>query len=154
MALDIDGLAVLRNIAAHPAAFSEVTTEVAPETAKVARALVTKQLKSKSLTLKNLRDVRKALGAETFNLILDGVADAQIKSVVAKIDKNHPDLKTSNPQWRRRQLGALADGSAESAEKVKAAPKPKGGKQTPPKAAEEPQRLDYSSAGATRKRGG
>ena len=68
MALDIDGFAVMRSIAAHPSTFPGAATEVA----KAARALVTKQIKTKASTLTSLRDVRKALGADTFNLILDG----------------------------------------------------------------------------------
>ena len=38
MALDIDGFAVMRNIAGHPSTFNAAT-----EVAKTARALVTKQ---------------------------------------------------------------------------------------------------------------
>ena len=148
MALDIDGLAVLRSIATHPSIFSDI----AADAAKAARALVTKQINGKGVTLKKLRDVRKALGDDAFSLILDGLPDAQIKSLVTKFDKYHPDLKTSNPPWRRRQLSALADGSAEPAEKPKAAPKPKAGKKAATPGSATPERLDFSSAGATRKR--
>src|SRR5262245_32290121 len=148
MPLDIDGLAVLRSIAAHPSIFSEV----AAEAAKAARALVTKQIKSKGSTLKCLRDVRKALGADVFSLILDGVPDAQVKSLVTKFDKHHPDLKTSTSQWRRRQLSALAEGSVEPTLKPKPTPKAKAAKKAASKQSDAPGLLDYSSAGATRKR--
>jgi hypothetical protein len=149
MALDIDGFAVMRSIAAHPSTFPDV----AADAAKAARGMVTKQFKAKAFTLASLRNIRKALGAETFNLIMDGLPDAQIKTLVTKFDKHHLDLKTSNPQWRRRQLSALAEGSAEPAEKPKKEPKAKAAKKASakqPKA--QPERLDYSSAGATRKR--
>src|SRR5262245_50135591 len=123
MPLDIDGFAVLRSIAAHPSSFSDV----AADAAKAARALVTKQIKTKGSTLRSLRDVRRALGAEAFTLIVDGVPDPQVKTLVTRFDKHHPDLKTSNPQWRRRLLSALAEGSIEPTAKPKAAPKePKG----------------------------
>lgn len=149
MALDIDGFAVMRSIAAHPSIFPDVAADVA----KTARALVTKRIKAKASTLTSLRDVRKALGADTFNLILDGLPDPQVKSLVTKFDKHHPDLKASNPQWRRRQLSALAEGSAEPAEKPKKPPKARAAKKALPKQSKAPpERLDYSSAGATRKR--
>src|SRR5689334_12416125 len=109
MAIDIDAFAVLRSIAAHPATFPDV----AAEAAKAARTLATKQITSKGASVKTLRDVRKALGGAAFSLILDGVTDSQVKTLVTRLDKNHPDLKTSNPQWRRKQLSALVDGTAE-----------------------------------------
>src|SRR5215475_8267923 len=113
MALDIDGFAVLRSIAAHPSEFPEV----AAEAAKVARALAIKQIKSKGSSLERLRGVRKALGGAAFSLILDGVPDSQVKTLVTRFDKHHPDLKSSKPEWRRRQLIALAEGAAEPAAK-------------------------------------
>jgi len=148
MALDIDGFAVLRSIATHPSIFSDVAAEVS----KTARTLVTKQIASKGSTLKSLRDVRKALGGDAFNLMLDGVPDPKIKSVVTKLDKHQPELKTSNPQWRRRHLSALMDGSVEPTAKPKAAPKAKAAKKAASKQPDVPEFLDYSSAGATRKR--
>ena len=148
MPLDIDGFAVLRSIAAHPSAFSDVAVEAA----KAARALVTKQIKGKGSTLKSLRDVRKALGGDAFNLILDGVPDPQVKTLVTRFDKHHSDLKASNPQWRRRQLSALVDGSVEPAAKPKVVPKGKAGKKAASKQPDVPELLEYSSAGATRKR--
>jgi hypothetical protein len=149
MALDIDGFAVMRSIAAHPSTFPDV----AADAAKAARAMVTKQIKVKASTLTSLRAIRKALSADTFNLILDGLPDPQIKTLVTKFDKHHPDLKTSNPQWRRRQLSALAEGSAEPAEKPQKTPKARAAKNAAPKKPKAPpERLDYSSAGATRKR--
>jgi hypothetical protein len=149
MALDIDGFAVMRSIAAHPSTFPDV----AADAAKAARAMVTKQIKAKASTLTSLRAIRKALGADTFNLILDGLPDPQVKTLVTKFDKHHPDLKTSNPQWRRRQLSALAEGSAEPAEKPTKAPKARAAKKAAPKQPKaQPERLDYSSAGTTRKR--
>jgi hypothetical protein len=147
MALDIDGFAVLRSIAAHPAAFADVVADAA----KAARALVTKQIKSKGSTLKSLRDVRKALGGDAFDLVLDGVADPQVKTLVTRFDKHHADLKTSSPQWRRQHLGALVAGSVEPTAKPKAAHNGKGSKKAAAKP-HAPEFLDFSSAGATRKR--
>jgi hypothetical protein len=64
---------------------------------------------------------------------------------VSKLDKHHPELKASNAQWRRRQISALVDGSVEPVAK----PDKKASKQ--PAA---PKLIDFSSAGATRKRSG
>jgi hypothetical protein len=148
MAIDIDGFGVLRGIASHSSIFSDITTDVS----KAARALVIKQVKSKTSNAKSLRDVRKALGVEPFKLILDGMPDAQIKTLVNKLDKHHPDLKASNPQWRRNHLSALVEGSVEATAKAKPAPKKQAGKKAASKQADTPEFLDYSSAGATRKR--
>lgn len=140
MALDLDAFAVLRAIAAHPAAFPEIKIHVVKATSVLAtklRTLVVKQLKSKTADLSSVKDIRKALGAEIFNLIVDGMKDAEVKTVVNRLDKNHPNAKTANLEWRRRQLRALADGSIEPTHKVKKA---------------KPQYLNDASAGAVRKR--
>src|SRR5262245_29514887 len=109
MALDIDGFAVLRGIAAEPNTFAGV----AADAAKAARDLVVKQITAKSAGLESLRNVRKVLGAEAFTLILDGMKDAQIKSVISKLDKNNPNLKGSSSDWQLNQLSELAKGSIE-----------------------------------------
>jgi hypothetical protein len=43
---------------------------------------------------------RAALGADAFDLILDGLTDNQVKSLVTRVDKHHPELKTASPEWR------------------------------------------------------
>ena len=150
MALDIDGFAVLHSIAAHRSMFPDVAAEVA----KAARTLVIKQVKAKNTGLHSVRDIRKTVGANTFDLIMDGMTDAQIKSLVSKLDKNHPELKTSTSQWRRRQLKVLAEGSMEPAPKVQKAKSPP--KQKTRKRVSEPSEagglLSFKSAGATRRR--
>lgn len=107
MALDVDGFAVLQAIAARPDAFPDIRAEVA----KAGRALVVKQLKAKGLTLPGLRRVRDSLGAEPFTLVVDGLTDAEAKSLVMKLDQHHPDLKTAPADWPRRHLAALATGT-------------------------------------------
>jgi hypothetical protein len=98
-----------------------------------------------------LRDIRTAIGAEAFNLIADGMADSQIKSVAANLDKHNPELKTSSAAWQRRHFLALADGSAEPTEKPKSRPKLEKAKK-PRAAPKTPERISFSSAGASRKR--
>jgi len=79
------------------------------------------------------------------------MSDAQIKSLVTRLDKHNPELKTSNGAARRRHVLALAEGSAEPSQKQKTARKP-----VPPKKAPVPpspvDRIQFISAGATRKR--
>jgi hypothetical protein len=144
MALEIDGFAVFHSIGSHRAAFAGISADLV----KAARTLVVKLIKDKKTGLATLRGIRTALGVETFNLTADGMADSQIKSVAASLDKH---LKTSNAAWQRRHVLALADGSVEPMEKPKSAPKKEKAKRSPaaPKA---PERISFVSAGATRKR--
>jgi hypothetical protein len=111
MALDIDGSAVLRSIVQQPDAFPDVSAEIN----KVARALVAKQLKAKATTLDRVRRVQEALGEPAFKLIIDGLTDAEAKSLAAKLDKSHPDLKAGTAAWRRGHIVALAAGAEPAA---------------------------------------
>ena len=147
MALEIDGFAVFHSIGSHRATFASITADIV----KAGRTLVVKLIKDKKTGLAALRDIRAALGAETFSLIADGMADPQIKSVAANLDKHHPELKTSNAAWQRRHVLALADGSVEPIDKPKSAPKKEISKK-PPATPKTPDRISFVSAGATRKR--
>jgi len=147
MALDVDGFAVFRCIGSHPDTFAAIAADVG----KTARTLVVKQIQDKNTGLKTVREIRAAVGPEAFSLIADGMADAQIKSLAAKLDKHNSELKTSKSAVRRLHLLALADGSAEPVEKSKSAPKTSKSKKTqmPVRPAD---RIQFSSAGATRRR--
>jgi hypothetical protein len=147
MTLEIDGFAVFHSIGSHRAAFAGLADDVV----KAARTLVVKLIKDKKTGLVALRDIRSALGAETFNLIADVMADTQIKSVAANLDKHNPELKTSNAAWQRRHVLALADGSVEPMEKPKSPLKQEKVKK-PRAAPKAPERISFASAGATRKR--
>jgi hypothetical protein len=147
MALDVDGFAVFRGIASHPQTFAAI----APELAKVARTLVIRQIRHKNTGLKAVRDIRAAVGPEAFSLIADGMADAQIKLLAAKLDKHNSELKGSNSATQRLHVLALAEGSAEPLEKSKSASRPTRPKKTPPPPSPA-NRIQFSSAGATRKR--
>ena len=106
MALEIDGLAVLCAIAEAPEAFPAIRGDVT----KAAHALVTKQLKAKTLDLSGLRAVHNALGPQPLALIVDGLKDAEVKALVTRLDKHHPDLKDGPAVAHRRHLMALAAG--------------------------------------------
>ena len=142
MAVELDGFSLLNSIGAHAHVFSEIKNDVL----KAARTLVVKQLKTKSAGMKSLRDVRESLGHDSFALIVDGMKDAEVKSLLGKLDKHQPELKGSNPQWRLAQLRALADGSIEPAAKVAA--KTKSGKKSK---ATVPERLTSRAMAAVRK---
>lgn len=145
MPLDMDGFCVLGSIAAHPAVFQDIAKEINV----VARTLVVKQIRAKGTNLSRFREIYAALGAEAFNLAIDGLPDVQVKSLLAKLDKHHPEMASFTGEWGRRHIVALADGTVSAAPKSKVAPKPKAPR-TKPDAA--PEVLNYVSAGATRKR--
>lgn len=107
MALDVDGFKVLRAIADAPEAFPDLRAEVA----KIGRTLVVKQLKAKGLVLAGLRGVRRSLGGETFALVVDGLTEAEARSLITRLDKLHSETKAATPDWLRRHLVALADGT-------------------------------------------
>lgn len=69
-------------------------------------------LKAKSVGLDGLREIRRALGENQFGLVVEGLKDAEVKSVVTRLDKHHPDLKNSSTAWQRHHLNSLADGSS------------------------------------------
>lgn len=117
MAIDIDGIAVLRMIAENPLAFPDVTAELND----VARKLVVKQFKAKATTLELLRRIHSAIGSESFVLILDDLGDPGSATLVKKLDKENPELKSASTVWRRKRLADLASGAAEPATKP---PKP------------------------------
>jgi hypothetical protein len=144
MPLEVDGFSILRTIGVHPHIFKAI----AADAAKAARTLVTRQIAHKNTGLKTVRDIRAAVGPETFGLIMDGMTPAQIKSLVTKLDKHGAPDKLAD-RGGRPHVMALADGTAQPAEPpevVVKTPQPK-------KAPKAPARLHYESAGAMRKRG-
>jgi hypothetical protein len=154
MSLSINGFAVFGAIAANASVFQAIRADVT----KQAGALVTKLLTAKSVDLANLRDAYHALGAESFGLISDGLTDLQIKALLTRIDPHKADIKTEDDAWRRRHLYELVKGHQEAAKEssskkpTKSAGVKKSSKTKPPSAADEPDLLDYKSAGKRRRR--
>ncbi len=116
MAIDIDGLAVLRAIAATPQLFPDAATEIN----NFARKYVAAHLKLATINLECLRDIYRAIGGEAFVLILDGQTDPAGAALVKKLDKDNPDIKTAPPDWLRRRIAELASGAAEPARNLQA----------------------------------
>jgi hypothetical protein len=146
MALDVDGFAVLRTIGVHPHLFKVIT----PDVVKAARTLVTRQIVHKETGLKAVRDIRAAVGPEAFSLIIDGLTDAQIKSLASRLDKHASRAKAADGSARLHIL-ALADGSAQPAEQPQGTTRTARSRKTPAPPGP-PARIHYTSAGATRKR--
>ena len=129
MPVDIDGFAVLGAIARAPDGFPAVKGEVN----KTARALVGKQLKDKGLTIDMLKTVARAIEFEAFDLIVDALSDAEIKALLAKVDKLNPDLKSAPPAGQRKLLVDLAQGTTSPAVKTVASKPVKAPREPKPK---------------------
>jgi len=147
MRLDVDGFAILRIIGGHRDSFTAITADVG----KAARALLVKQMAHKGTGLKTVRDIRAAVGAEAFSLIIDGMTEAQIKSLASRLDRHAAAAKAADGTTRLHVL-ALAEGAAQPAPQPDVAAKTPRTKRTPapPKL---PGRIHYASAGATRTKG-
>lgn len=148
MALEFDGFEAWRSIADNPETFASMRAEAS----KTARAALTKHIKAKTTGIPALRGVRKALGKKLFALLIDGMKDAELKTLVTRLDRHHPELKASDPQWRRQHVLQLARGDIEPSAKPA---KPAGKAKAPRKSKGETEEGDwFVSAGAVRKREG
>lgn len=116
MQLDVDGLALLKAIAQTPGAFPDIREEAA----KVARALVVRQLKVKTFPLSGVQQIYGILGHAAFTLVIDGLTESEARTLVSRFDPFHPDGKTAPSHWLRRQIVALAGGAAPCARGVPA----------------------------------
>jgi hypothetical protein len=144
MALDVDGFVVLRTIGVHPHIFKAV----AADAAKAARTLVVKQIANKNTGLKTVRDIRAAIGREAFSLIMDGMSEAQIKSLTARLDKHAAQAKITDGTARLHVL-SLADGSAQPLAQLQDGNRTGRSKKAPAPPSP-PGRINYKSAGASR----
>ena len=131
MSIALDGFEVLLRLGKNANVFAAVRVDVD----KAARALVVKCLKSKSVGIDALRQIQKALGGDQFELLIEGLKDAELKSMLTRLDKHHPEVKTGSAAWRRQHLKALADGSEAPS------PPPVKAKKAAKKAKAEPARL-------------
>jgi hypothetical protein len=167
MALEIDAFHVLSRIASQ-SALASLRAEAARQSGKFTdtlRKLLARQIKAHGGDLVALRSMRTALGGETFDLVVEGMKDSEIKTLVGKLDRHHPDQKAANAFWRRGHFRALVAGAIEpapappkrqkgaSAKSRAGAKKPgkgKGGRSRRRSSPEESDFLEDPSAGATR----
>jgi hypothetical protein len=146
MALEFDGFDAWRAITDRP----DVFTALRADAAKSARTALVKYLKTKTLRIPDLRAARKALGKDMFRLLVDGMKDAEVKTLVARLDRHHPELKASETAWRRQHFLSLVKGDVEPADKPA---KPAKKTKAPRKPQDEQNDGDwFASAGAVRKR--
>lgn len=83
----------------HLCSLSDGAVQPAPDF-KAAR----KKLTAKGSSLSTLKEVAAAFSSENIRVILDGLTDAQVKSILKKIDKQNPRLNTAADTWRRGHL--------------------------------------------------
>lgn len=142
MALDLDPFETWRAIGKEPDLFAPIRADAA----KATRTLLVKMLKSKSLDLGQAADMRKAIGKETFALLIDGMKDAEVKTLVTRFDKHNAEVKKASAEWRRQHFIDLVRGEFEPVAKPAPVKKSRkgGGKSAP----SEP---TFTSAGAIRK---
>lgn len=128
MALDVDGFALLRAIARSP----DVYPDIRAEAAKVGRALVVRQLKARTLSLRGLREIHDSLGADAFGLVIDGLTDAEVRNLVLRFDRHHPADKATQAGGLRRHLAGIASWIEPTRKPDQpVAPAPKTGADTP-----------------------
>lgn len=148
MSIAVDGFELFRKIGKNPEVFALIRADVD----KQARALVVKCLKARSVGLDGLREIRKSLGEEQFGLVLEGLKDAEVKSMLTRLDKHHPDIKQGTNGWRKQHLDALADGSSTPHAAPAKAKKAAGGKAKSGPARLRSEVVDVYREGGRRKR--
>jgi hypothetical protein len=107
MAVSLNGLNVLGKISANAKVFSDVK----PDADKQARSLVVKQIKAKP-DVDSVRAVKKAIGPSPFDSVIDGMSDAEIRTLLNKMDPHNKELRQARPAARRDHLRALTAGRA------------------------------------------
>lgn len=139
MAIRLDGTAVFRSIGQHPDVFAGARKEIDAQAVKI----LTKVFKARTFDVIRAREFYRALGEESFDLFLDAKSDKELQTVLIRLDKHHPELKTESAAWRRKRIRALADG-AEPSPPVK---KPRAAKPKVPPRAKPAGRQRFKSAG-------
>lgn len=148
MALDLHAFETWRAIAGN----AELFAAAEGQAARAARQVVTACLKAKTTGLAQVVRMRAALGAQAFGLILDGMADAQIRTLVKRFDPHNGAAGKATPQGRRQHLLALAAGEIAAAARPPVRKKAATGRVRSRRAAAADD--GFTSAGAVRKRTG
>lgn len=112
----LDTFVLLRSIAGAPETFAAVEADLE----RAAVSSVKKVLKTKGLTIEDLRAVNRALGEDALGFILghDAVKESDIKALVKKLDKHWPMLANARIDQQRDHLLALATGAVRPVEKA------------------------------------
>lgn len=116
----IDSYGLLGAIGRHRDAFAGIDALVQ----KQASALLTAQLKHKSLDVDAFRAIVSAIGSEPFELFLDTADDKLLKAIAKKLDPHAPIAKSEDDDAMRAHLMDLANRRIEPAAKALKTPKP------------------------------
>ena len=80
-------------------------------------------LKAKSFGVRDLKSVRRALGGEEFELVIDALKDSALRSAIKRLDPDHPQVAGAtgsiDSAWARSHFAALATGKTKPCEPVK-----------------------------------
>ena len=104
MKVVIDSYGLLGAIGRHRDAFAGIDALVK----KQAAALITAQLKHKSLDLNAFRSIVAAIGSESFELFLDTADDKLLKGIAKKLDQYAQVTKSGDDDALRAHLIDLA----------------------------------------------
>ncbi len=124
MAFDLDGLAVLAGMAAKPDAFAGIEADAA----KIARTLLAKLLKDRATALPAMQAMASALPNGTLAHVTDGMTDAEIATLAARLDPFNTAVKAADRHGKAGLIDDLVSGAARPAP-----PAVKGKKATLPK---------------------
>jgi antitoxin component of RelBE/YafQ-DinJ toxin-antitoxin module len=120
MKVVIDSYGLLGAIGRHRDAFAGIDALVQ----KQAAALLTAQLKHKSLNVDAFRAIVSAIGSEPFELFLDTADDKLLKAIAKKLDTHAPIAKSNDDDAMRAHLLDLANRRIEPTAKPLKTPKP------------------------------
>lgn len=118
MSTTLNGAEILSAIGSNPSAFPDARAEIE----KAALAIVSAQLKTKSLDCAKLSAVGQVLGLETLELVLENLPDKSVGSLAKKLDPHHPEIKSASAIWQRKHLCALAAGAKPADKPARKAP--------------------------------
>ena len=115
MALDIDGAAVLS--AATQA--TDLFPTVRADSSKLAKALVTKAIKSAAAKPDAMRRIRGTIGVDAFAIVLDSLTGPALKGLLGKLDKHNSAIKMADSAEQRRRIIEIAGGAEPSQPELK-----------------------------------
>lgn len=109
MAIDINGLAVLRLIVSDPEIFSDISAKMRD----AAQKLVLEQLKAPSTNLGKIRGIYRLLGNDAFCIILEGMPTSSVKQLAIRLDGNDISLKAATTSEQRKCITRFASGAVD-----------------------------------------
>lgn len=131
MTISLDGFEVLCRIGGSPEAFPSIKADVA----RLAEALVRKQMLAKPTDLAMFQDLVGALGDDTVGLVLQTFSAEELKTLVKKLDPHNSQLKAEDAWRMEKHLLALAHRRTRPKSKPRSKVRAKGKAAAPVRAA-------------------